>query len=95
MFNNPTFFIFICGFGLFLFWLLSVWFAYKVGERRGYSESMASSLLADLKPLLKKTPRSKSKPYDKLDVFYYLDENIITTKREQFLNALESFKNKF
>lgn len=40
MLNNPTFFIFICGFGLFLFWLLSVWFAYKVGERRGYSECL-------------------------------------------------------
>lgn len=64
-------------------------------KRRGYSESMSNSLLVDLKPLLKNTPRSKSKPYDRLDVFYYLDENIITTKREQFLDALESFKNKF
>lgn len=36
-----------------------------------------------------------TKTYDKPDVFYYLDENIITTKREQFLTALESFKNKF
>lgn len=64
-------------------------------KRRGYSELMADSLLADLKPFVKNTPRSKSKPYDKQDVFYYLDENIITTKRELFLNALESFKNKF
>lgn len=64
-------------------------------KRRGYSELMANSLLADLKPLIKSTPRSKSKPYDKLDVFYYLDDNILTTKREQFLNALQSFKNKF
>ena len=64
-------------------------------KRRGYSELMANSLLADLKPLIKNTTRSKSKPYDKLDVFYYLDDNILTTKREQFLNALQSFKNKF
>lgn len=64
-------------------------------KRRGYSELMANSLLADLKPFIKNTPRSKSKPYDKLDVFYYLDDNILTTKREQFLNALQSFKNKF
>ncbi len=64
-------------------------------KRRGYSELMADSLLADLKPFVKNTPRSKSKPYDKQDVFYYLDENIITTKCELFLNALESFKNKF
>lgn len=64
-------------------------------KRRGYSELMANSLLADLKPLIKNTARSKSKPYDKLDVFYYLDDNILTTKREQFLVALESFKNKF
>lgn len=64
-------------------------------KRRGYSELMANSLFADLKPLLKNTPRSKSKPYDKLDVFYILDDNIITKKREQFLNALEFFKNKF
>ena len=64
-------------------------------KRRGYSELMANSLLTDLKPLIKNTPRSKSKPYDKLDVFYYLDDNILTTKREQFLAALESFKNKF
>lgn len=64
-------------------------------KRRGYSELMANSLFADLKPLIKNTARSKSKPYDKLDVFYYLDDNILTTKREQFLTALESFKNKF
>lgn len=64
-------------------------------KRRGYSELMANSLFADLKPFIKHTPRSKSKPYDKLDVFYFLDENIITSKREAFLNALESFKNKF
>lgn len=64
-------------------------------KRRGYSDLMANSLFADLKPLLKNTPRSKSKPYDKLDVFYILDDNIITKKREQFLNALEFFKNKF
>ncbi len=64
-------------------------------KRRGYSELMVNSLLEDLKPLIKHLPYSKSKPYDKLDVFYHLDDSIITTKREQFLSALESFKNKF
>ena len=64
-------------------------------KRRGYSEKMTNSLFIDLKPLIKNTPRSKSKPYDKLDVFYYMDDNILTTKREQFLTALQSFKNKF
>ena len=64
-------------------------------EGRGYSKYMADSLFANLKPLIKHTARSKSKPYEKMDVFYFLDDNIITTKREKFLGALESFKNKF
>lgn len=39
-FENSIFVKLISVFGLLLFWVLSVGFAYKIGEHRGYSECL-------------------------------------------------------